>query len=88
MMKWGNSRLTTPSDTGTRAARHAAHEIFDKLWQDKHMTRHHAYNRLRRCLGLKTLDETHIGLFGKRQCEATIEFANKEQMRILTDKFQ
>ena len=88
MLKWGDSSLTTVADSKTREARHAAHETFDKLWQDKHMTRNHAYNRLRKCLGLKTLDETHIGLFGIRQCEATIEFGNKEQRRILMEKFR
>lgn len=86
MLKWGDSDRTSPADAPTRARRHAAHEIFDKLWQGGHMARGEAYQQLSGHLD-KHIKETHIGLFDIYECEATIEFANKTQMRILLEKF-
>ncbi len=86
ILKWGDGDFTTPADTVTRARRHAAHGIFDKLWQDKHMTRGEAYQLLSGHLD-KHITSTHIGLFDVYECEATITFANMMQKRILLEKF-
>ncbi len=87
MMKWGDTERTTPADTVTRARRHAAHEIFDRLWRDNNMTRGEAYQYLSGHLD-KHIRDTHIGLFDVLECEATIKFANQMQMRILLEKYQ
>ena len=87
MMKWGDGPDTTPADAETREIRHLAHQIFDKLWIDGHMTRTEAYmelsSHLRRLPALN-----HIGLFDVATCEKVIEFAEAEQRRILSEKFE
>lgn len=86
IMKWGDSARTSPADRNTRARRHAAHEIFDRLWKEGHISRDVAYDKLAKHLGLLAC-ETHIGLFGISQCEETIQFANQMQKKILLERF-
>lgn len=87
MMKWGDSELTTPADANTRASRHVAHGIFDKLWQDKHMLRKKAYTELSDWLDKHPRD-THIGLFTVDECNATVKYAEYKQKQILLEKFK
>jgi len=87
MLKWGDSENTTPADTETRSRRHAAHQVFDKLWQDGHMTRDAAYEMLAGRMRL-TRSQTHIGLFDRNQCDGTVQFAHNVQWRILLEKFK
>ena len=87
MMKWGDTSLTTPADTKTRDARHQAHVVFDKLWQDEHMDRSRAYAELAEALDKHTRD-THIGLFDVKECEAVVRFAHCKQRVILSEKFK
>jgi hypothetical protein len=42
----------------TRIARQAAHKSFDRIWQGRHLSRHHAYKWLAEMLGV---EEIHIG---------------------------
>lgn len=57
--------LGTLADDATRAARRKTHAIFDRIWQEKHMTRGEAYTGLAKFLGLR---EAHIGESDVEQC--------------------
>lgn len=63
--------LGTPADRKTSAARIQAHDIFDRLWKNKRMTRPQAYAWMRQAMGLTEV-EAHIGHFTAAQCERLI----------------
>jgi zinc-finger-containing domain len=48
-----------------------AHEAFDPLWESGAMTRHEAYAKLARLMGLEEKD-AHIGMFDVQQCRRMI----------------
>lgn len=87
ILKWGDGDYTTPANVVTRARRHAAHEVFDRLWKDGHMTRGEAYHQLSGHLA-KHIRDTHIGLFDVYECDVVIKFANNMQLQILMEKFK
>lgn len=62
-------RLSTEKD---RKHKHTAHEWFDRLWKEEHMTRHQAYDWLSEYLGIPH-EYTHIGMFSTRTCLRVIE---------------
>jgi len=62
------------SDRRTRAARHAAHHEFDRLWKhgpDKRMCRASAYAWLSTTMGIPPA-ECHIGHMSREMCEVVI----------------
>lgn len=60
--------LGTPADQATKKARIRAHDSFDQLWKDKHMTRGEAYVWMQEAMDM-TEDEAHIGKFTSDQCD-------------------
>jgi ribosomal protein L20A (L18A) len=50
-----------------KQAKKFAHEEFDKLWQENHMTRQEAYQWLASKLKI-SLKKCHIGNFNESQC--------------------
>lgn len=59
--------LGTPADKKTKKARIHAHDAFDQLWKDKHMSRSEAYEWMQEAMGMME-DEAHIGCFDIDQC--------------------
>lgn len=55
-------------DGPTHAARRIAHEAFDQLWRDGHMSRAKAYRKLRQQLGIPERD-CHIKLMPRELAE-------------------
>lgn len=55
-----------------RRMRIVVHDVFDRLWQSKQMTRGQAYAWLRAELGLGP-DECHIGMFDERRCAMALD---------------
>lgn len=60
--------LGTPADRKTSAARMAVHDLFDRIWKQRRMTRAQAYAWMKQAMGL-TEEEAHIGHFTAAQCE-------------------
>jgi len=61
-----------PADKATRKARIAAHDAFDQIWKNGHLSRNSAYRWLQTKLGLPK-HECHIGLFDKDMCARVVE---------------
>lgn len=57
---------------GTRRARIRAHDAFDAIWKDGHMTRSRAYEELAQRLGIPWA-QCHIAQFDENQCARAIE---------------
>jgi HD superfamily phosphohydrolase YqeK len=57
-----------------RKYKQAAHDVFDLIWQDNHISRTEAYTWLSQQLGLDR-DFTHMGMFNVDQCKQVIELA-------------
>ena len=55
-----------------RDKRRATHQVFDRLYQEEHLTRTQAYLWLARQLGLNR-KLTHIGMFGVEDCDLVVE---------------
>lgn len=62
------------ADKGLRRLKHQAHEAFDPIWKDGHLTRAKAYESLSRHLGIP-IGQTHIGMFDEEMCRKVIEYA-------------
>ena len=60
--------LGTPADKKTKKARMQAHDAFDQLWKNKHMSRSEAYEWMQEAMEM-TEDEAHIGCFTEDQCD-------------------
>ncbi len=61
--------LGIPATKITKQARIAAHDVFDQLWKQRHMSRKEAYAWMQRAMGLPS-GEAHIGRFTVEQCDA------------------
>jgi gluconate kinase len=68
-----------PRRTALRRARHRAHEVFDRLWQERYMARKDAYRWLQRITGLSD-DEAHFRCFDVGMCEA-VEQEARQRLR-------
>lgn len=65
--------MGTPANAETRARRHEAHLIFDKLWKrDGFMTRGAAYRWLAEAFGA---EEVHMGNMSLEECDKVIRLA-------------
>ncbi len=62
--------LGVPGNAATKAARIAAHEVFDELWRGGGMSRGAAYRWLARKMGR---DEVHFGEMSIDECEEAIQ---------------
>jgi ssDNA-binding Zn-finger/Zn-ribbon topoisomerase 1 len=60
--------LGTAADKKTKQARIRAHDSFDTLWKDKHMSRSEAYAWMQEAMEM-TEDEAHIGKFDEEKCD-------------------
>lgn len=78
--KQTNQPLGFPGSKEVRLWRTYAHRIFDKLWEQKHMTRTKAYTWLSRKMKISS-EECHIGMFDSSQCKLVIELCIKELSR-------
>ncbi|MEM6363320.1 MAG: viroplasmin family protein [Planctomycetota bacterium] len=67
--------LGTLAGSELRRARIRAHEAFDSLWKDGHMSRTKAYAWLAKNLGISRR-ECHIGQFDETQCESVVELVS------------
>lgn len=74
-----NGDTSTPADDQTRQARHAAHAIFDPLWQRAGLSKGEAYKQLADYMGL-TQKQAHIGRFTKEQCEQVLAFCRQSEV--------
>lgn len=63
--------LGTPANRKTSEARIRAHDVFDRIWKQRRMTRPQAYAWMRQAMGLSEA-EAHIGHFTFEQCEKLI----------------
>lgn len=68
--------LATPA---IRDARKKAKAVFNPLWQDGRMTRTQAYQWLANALGIKDVNECHIGWFGVESCKKVVEVIAKAE---------
>jgi hypothetical protein len=59
------------------AARHAAHEAFDPLWQEFHFSRPGAYAWLSEATGIRR-EECHFSMFDVGMCEAVIVLCRRK----------
>lgn len=64
--------LGTPANFELRELRKITHLEFDKIWQEKYMSRRKAYLWLANKLGLP-LEQTHIGMFNINKCNRVLE---------------
>lgn len=72
--------LGTPADRETRRARKRAHDAFDALWREGHLTRGEAYAWLANKFGLT---EVHIGEMTRGECERVVKLSEAELRRRL-----
>jgi hypothetical protein len=61
------------ADAELRAAKMAAHEAFDPLWKDGHVSRREAYLWLARRLGYGDDAEVHVGWMSAEECRRVVE---------------
>lgn len=66
--------LGIPATKETKAWRIKAHDAFDRLWKEGHMSRGRAYRRLARLMGA---DEIHIGEADISTCRQVIDVSNE-----------
>lgn len=66
--------LGTPATAELRSARKRAHDLFDRLWQGRFMTRSQAYSWLADTLGVHQRD-AHIGQATLAQCRLITQAA-------------
>ena len=52
-----------------RNARHEAHQVFDRLWKERHMSRRRAYSWLAEAADIPP-EECHFRMFDVGMCEA------------------
>ena len=64
--------LGRPANKETKGWRMRAHEVFDRLWKDKHMRRKQAYSWMQKELELPE-EEAHIGMMDLGTCRRLIE---------------
>ncbi|NOQ30220.1 MAG: hypothetical protein GQ570_03760 [Helicobacteraceae bacterium] len=57
-----------------RESRKTAHAFFDKIWKDKHLTRHQSYKWLAKSLNIQA-HKCHIGSFGVEDCSRVVKLA-------------
>jgi len=70
------SPLGVPGDRKTKAARMAAHAVFDRLWKDGYLTRKQAYAALDAAMALPS-GSGHFGSFTAEQCEKATQWAQE-----------
>lgn len=63
--------LGIPGNKKTKEARMRAHDVFDKYWKQRKMTRKAAYRWLQYQMSM-TKEECHIAKFNIEQCEAVL----------------
>lgn len=71
------SPLGTPIDTAGRVARKRAHAAFDRIWQEKSLSRSDAYKWMQQRMNL-TSEEAHISRLSAEQCEHLIALAHRD----------
>lgn len=76
--------LGTPADKKTKKARMGAHEAFDQLWKNKHMSRSAAYQWMQKAMEMSE-NEAHIGRFTESQC-AKLKILVEKHLEELDDK--
>jgi hypothetical protein len=64
--------LGSVANSTLRNKRKAAHQVFDRLYKEAHLTRSQAYTWLANQLNLDR-KLTHIGMFGEESCDLVIE---------------
>lgn len=74
--------LGFPAGKHTRAARTEAHNIFDLIWKEKHMSRDCAYNWLVKATGIDRL-RCHIGMMNRRDAHmvSKLSLAKLKELR-------
>ena len=67
--------LGTLANSILRTKRKETHQVFDKFWKEKKMSRTQGYKWLSKQMGLP-FKSTHIGYFELEDCEKVIELCN------------
>lgn len=67
--------LGIPANSETKAARIAAHEVFDELWKSGRMKRKEAYQLLADTMGV---EEIHFATMTKEKCMEAIKVLEEE----------
>lgn len=67
--------LGTLANSILRTKRKEAHQVFDKFWKDKQMSRREGYKWLSQQMGLP-FKSTHIGYFEIEECNKVIELCD------------
>jgi hypothetical protein len=70
---WGDKPL---ADAATHDARQRAHDAFDPLWRDGHMSRAEAYQALQWATGLSEKN-CHMSKMSKERCQRVIVAVDK-----------
>ena len=68
--------LGTLANSILRTKRKEAHQVFDKFWRDRNISRTDGYKWLSKQMGLP-FKATHIGYFEMEDCQKVIELCNK-----------
>lgn len=71
------SPVGEPRKKSLQAARNAAHNAFDTLWKDKHVSRTAAYKWLQKVMKL-TPDQAHMYQMSEEQCAEVIRLVAKK----------
>lgn len=73
--KYSGKALGRLANRNLRQLKHQAHEAFDPIWKEGHMTRGEAYKMLSVAFGLPQ-EQTHIGMFDEEMCRRVIRFSD------------
>jgi len=68
--------LGTLANSILRAKRKETHQVFDKFWKDRNMSRTEGYKWLSRQMKLP-FHSTHIGYFELEECQKVIDLCRK-----------
>lgn len=73
----GSSRaLGRLADANLRRLKLEAHEAFDPIWREGHISRTQAYDLMSSFFHLPP-EQTHIGMFDEQMCREVIAFSNQ-----------
>lgn len=73
------------ADKELRSLKLKAHAHFDRLWQDKHMSRKEAYALLAKSMRIQKRF-CHIGMFNNNQCLQVVDFSKAKLLELLAVK--
>ena len=73
--KGTDKALGRVADSALRELKHKAHDVFDRIWKEKYLSRTEAYEILSIAFDLPS-EQTHIGMFDEDLCRKTIDLSD------------